>query len=690
MRPDLGNGLIGHWIVCEEPNQVIQDVSGKQNHCQIQGEVKRTTEDKGLCIELNGQGYISCQEQHLKAESPFTITGWFKAYNNNGLWGKWGFPDKRSFAVTLEGKRHVRFSISASGKQEDVVSIRSRRRVQKGTWHFVAAVHTGHEIRLYLDGRREAQRKVPVEGVHQSLEPLKIGSTGIRGHFKGRIRDVRYYERALSDIEIAVAQGNGYFVRAHGTLTEPHENARLVLVADRSLPSSKLTINIKKNKKSYGQYIKKLDPYVTHIALILKHDSPSGFYNAHIAVSDSRTGNTLFQHQEEVLIRKATLPKDILYFSFYTPKYPELTKWHIDCLERSPFTSMNSALAGAYSEEPIRYNHLEPVVPLVKQTKKHVWPMVFFNRLIGSSESSRFARRNSYWDDRHISETVFGRIKLMDLYDEQGCLSAFYDLYRTGLTIAKETGAPGLFVDAEPYNCHNARKIANLGLVHLKSKKAVIQRLMEIGEKLGRITDSVYPDASVYFYSTDFTIRHPGDLLEIVGNKLGLSNRRNYYQSLSYIVLGMLEYAKRNAARFTVIDGEVGEYTYPNIGYLKTKLMSDSLAAWSIRDEYPSHFKIANRISPFLSYEHLSKTSWIRNRLLPHERRNDLHVRRIADFINLFSYLFTSADFTWVYGAGAAGEPTGFDLFTPHIASKYNSVLKAAIEAARAEMDAVR
>ena len=66
-------------------------------------------------------------------------------------------------------------------------------RLQPGKWTHVALVADGSTLRLYLDGRLVGTRK----------SGLKLGNSGLRiGGFRGRLDDLRVYDRALTAAEV--------------------------------------------------------------------------------------------------------------------------------------------------------------------------------------------------------------------------------------------------------------------------------------------------------------------------------------------------------------------------------------------------------------------------------------------------------------------------------------------------------
>jgi hypothetical protein len=69
-------------------------------------------------------------------------------------------------------------------------------------WKHVAAVRRGKELQLFVDGARVASATSDRPSLDMSSDaPLRIGF-GPQGYFDGKIRDVRLYDRALSEERI--------------------------------------------------------------------------------------------------------------------------------------------------------------------------------------------------------------------------------------------------------------------------------------------------------------------------------------------------------------------------------------------------------------------------------------------------------------------------------------------------------
>src|SRR5262249_35038899 len=70
------------------------------------------------------------------------------------------------------------------------------------TWTHVASVYTGAQLRIYINGALLAT--APASGSYEvNAKPLWIGGNAVYGeHFKGKLDDIRIYNRALSQAEV--------------------------------------------------------------------------------------------------------------------------------------------------------------------------------------------------------------------------------------------------------------------------------------------------------------------------------------------------------------------------------------------------------------------------------------------------------------------------------------------------------
>ena len=81
-------------------------------------------------------------------------------------------------------------------------SVVSKEEIPPG-WQHVAAIKTSVRLRLFINGKLVNETKIPAStSFNLSGEtPLKIGF-GSTDYFYGRMRELRFYNRALNDVEI--------------------------------------------------------------------------------------------------------------------------------------------------------------------------------------------------------------------------------------------------------------------------------------------------------------------------------------------------------------------------------------------------------------------------------------------------------------------------------------------------------
>jgi hypothetical protein len=103
---------------------------------------------------------------------------------------------------------------NAAGKPEGNVLVGGVNRTAQGatalgknSWLHLAATYDGTNVKMYVNGALVATTAA-AGSIATSTGPLRIGGNGIWGEFfKGRIDDVRIYNRALSAAEVTTDMG---------------------------------------------------------------------------------------------------------------------------------------------------------------------------------------------------------------------------------------------------------------------------------------------------------------------------------------------------------------------------------------------------------------------------------------------------------------------------------------------------
>ena len=73
-------------------------------------------------------------------------------------------------------------------------------------WVHIAAQRKGSTMVLFINGKRVNEKSDANLDINNNA-PLRIG-VGQHDHFNGRMKDLRWYTRALDDVEIAALSGS--------------------------------------------------------------------------------------------------------------------------------------------------------------------------------------------------------------------------------------------------------------------------------------------------------------------------------------------------------------------------------------------------------------------------------------------------------------------------------------------------
>jgi hypothetical protein len=191
-------GLIAHYPFNGNTNDVVGAHNATANGAPVY-----TTGKIGQAIVLDGvDDYAGTTESLLSGRPAFTLAGWVSPRNPTGSRiGLFGQNDCIEFG--FDGGN---ISIWTSGGG----SASTRWTSLDVLWHHVAAVGSGANLRVYVDGRLAASGGSTTSNYGTSTFGFNMGG-GVwdadGNWLAGKIDDVRVYSRALSGAEIAWLAG---------------------------------------------------------------------------------------------------------------------------------------------------------------------------------------------------------------------------------------------------------------------------------------------------------------------------------------------------------------------------------------------------------------------------------------------------------------------------------------------------
>jgi len=202
--------LIGHWPLVNG----AQDVSGNGHH----GIAKDATpSDPGAvrpqgCFSFTGQNdtMVRVPGHPMFDAERMTVTAWVKGTGAT-RWArvvaKHDYAAKQGYALFfVEYNRAFAFSVFDADRK--LWSVDTKSRPKADAWQFVAGTYDGKALRIYYDGVLEGVTQMSGKPLRYTPGDLSIGGSplddGYRWPMKGFVGDVRFYNRALSDSEIAV------------------------------------------------------------------------------------------------------------------------------------------------------------------------------------------------------------------------------------------------------------------------------------------------------------------------------------------------------------------------------------------------------------------------------------------------------------------------------------------------------
>ena len=208
------HGLLAEWTFDEGTGAVAHDSSGNGRDAAIHG-ATRVKQGGGFALSLDGvDDYVSFTgDPPLGLTGPVSVEAWIKPTRKaEGLSVVLG-QDLHSYLLGFYAKDLCSWYIGAGGN-----SVNAPLTLHE--WSHVAATFDGKQMALWINGRAAAGRASRFES-YDERNRFMVATKGRPDlpHFKGVLDNVRVYDRALSEEEVAAhitseARAHGIAIRA--------------------------------------------------------------------------------------------------------------------------------------------------------------------------------------------------------------------------------------------------------------------------------------------------------------------------------------------------------------------------------------------------------------------------------------------------------------------------------------------
>lgn len=211
----LGPGLLALWHFNDNVRgngQIVRDSKGTRNgtlvadaDCTVAGNFNGgcKLDGTGDHIDLGADGDL------VEGLGAFTVSLWAKNTNSDVTTTGW-YLDKTgsgsdTFELFIGGTERVNFRVYNSSGSAVTAGNNVQAEIKDTSWHNLVGVYDGTRVKLYIDGSLNPNSP-SLSGVTSSTaNNLNIGarSAGTAGFFNGTLDETAFWNRALSDQEIA-------------------------------------------------------------------------------------------------------------------------------------------------------------------------------------------------------------------------------------------------------------------------------------------------------------------------------------------------------------------------------------------------------------------------------------------------------------------------------------------------------
>ena len=209
---------VGVWLFNETAGDTASDSSGNGNDGTLEGDPNWVPDGKfGNALELDGAGdYVSVPDHETldtELSETFTIVIWVQGTYRPNDWH--GLVTKAQgwrvdMCYLLQRAANGKFEFALFGEGGNDSWTASNVQPKDDTWYHVAAVYTGEEAQIYVDGVLSAKQGFAAD-IADTDAPVVIGTnypTGIQP-VEGLIDEAAIFSVALEEEDINTIMNDG-------------------------------------------------------------------------------------------------------------------------------------------------------------------------------------------------------------------------------------------------------------------------------------------------------------------------------------------------------------------------------------------------------------------------------------------------------------------------------------------------
>ena len=212
--PSVNDGLVAAYNFEENGNLIVADASGKGNHGTIREAARTDLGRYGKALLFDGiNDWVTVNDSaSLDLSSGYTLEAWVKP-SSLGYRSLIAKEDVGSYTYCLLSSDTGNLPAALADNGTSKILVRGNSVLPLNQWSHLTATYNGSQLRIYVNGV-QVSSQAQTGLIKKTNGVLRIGGNNIWGeYFKGTLDDLRIYNRALTNSEIA----NNYVISVNVT-----------------------------------------------------------------------------------------------------------------------------------------------------------------------------------------------------------------------------------------------------------------------------------------------------------------------------------------------------------------------------------------------------------------------------------------------------------------------------------------